>query len=66
MYKFKELFIKSGYKECYIADKLGVTKPVVSAWSRGIRFPSCRDLYHLCRLIGADMMEIVRKEYDVG
>ncbi len=46
--KIKELRERSGMTQTDLAEKIGVSKSMVSAYEKGIRNPSFKVLYQLC------------------
>ncbi len=50
--KLKQLRLQAGFTQKQLADKLGVTKSVVSYYELQERYPSPDTLIKLCRIFG--------------
>lgn len=59
--KIKELREKSGMTQTELADKVGVSKSVVSAYEKGIRNPSNKTLELIADIFGVSMPSFFEK-----
>lgn len=48
----KTLRLKEGFTQAKLAQKLGLTKSVISAYETGLRLPSYDVLIHIARIFG--------------
>lgn len=61
--RIKELREKTGMTQTQLAEKLGVSKSVISAYEKGIRNPSHKVLQLIAEIFGASILSFYEKGY---
>ena len=61
--RIKELREKSGMTQTELANKLGLSKSVISAYEKGIRNPSHKILQMIAEIFGASILSFYEKGY---
>lgn len=64
--RIKELREKSGMTQTELAEKIGVSKSVISAYEKGIRNPSHKILESISDIFGVSILHFFQRAYWPG
>ena len=56
---------RKGVTQVYLANAIGVTEPMFSRYVNGTAIPSAYKICQMAELIGCDVSDLVKTEYDI-
>lgn len=58
----KRLREAAGMTQAELADKIGVTQPIVASWETGVKNPRAAKLPKLAQILGCTIDDLFRRE----
>lgn len=63
--RMKQIIIERGYRQNFVADKLGVSKQQLSNWVNGLSYPPMNKAFALAKFLGVKVDDLY-EEIDEG
>ncbi len=59
MNRIKEVLVKKGIKQIWLAEQMGKSYNMVNAYAQNRRQPSLEDLYKIAEILNIDIKELI-------